>query len=100
MGADDHDARLRAALAHPARRAIIRCLARHSGPLSPTRFARLDGVKLAPVPYHFRCLARDGLIELDRVEQHAATVEHFYALTAAGHAVARSLGNTNADPPG
>jgi hypothetical protein len=65
--------------------------------LSPTGFERLDRVKLAPVPHHFRCLARRGLIELDRVEQHAATVEHSDTLTAAGRAAARSLGAADND---
>jgi DNA-binding transcriptional ArsR family regulator len=86
-------------LAHPTRRAILGRLAGHERPLSPAGFARLAGVKLSPVPYHFRYLARHGLIELDRVERHAATVEHFYALTAAGRTVARSLGNAGTDPP-
>jgi hypothetical protein len=56
--------------------------------LSASGFARLNGVKASDVAYHFRCLARDGLITLTHTTGRK-TVESFYSLTAAGASAAR-----------
>lgn len=94
MGADDRIAGRGTAVAHPTRRTIISALAGESE-LSPTAFARLEGVeRLRAFYYHFDYLIRHGLIELVRTEEHRGTVERFYALTALGRAAARRLTNT------
>lgn len=66
---------------HPTRVAIMRLL-RRTGALSPARAAEeLDGVTLGAAAYHFRALARRGLIEIcDEIQRRGAT-EHIYRCT-------------------
>jgi DNA-binding transcriptional ArsR family regulator len=77
-------------LGHPIRRAIVLALAREPASLSPTAFARLDGVKASRAVYHqFAYLAAAGVVELVESRERVGTVERFYALTARGRTIAR-----------
>jgi hypothetical protein len=79
------------ALDHTTRRAVVAALARQGGELSPTGFARLEGVERTRALYHhFGVLVRHDLMELVRTEERS-TVERFYSLTASGRVVARPV---------
>lgn len=71
------------AVGHPVRGKILR-LMDAQGPLSPVRaVGQFEGISLGTLSYHFRLLARRGLIEeCDRVQRRGAT-EHVYRLTQA-----------------
>jgi DNA-binding transcriptional ArsR family regulator len=66
------------ALAHPMR---VRILSRMNAPkrrLSPTGFCDETGLELSKVSYHFRCLARVGLIrEVEQIPVRGST-KHVY----------------------
>jgi len=85
-------ARTLRALAHPTR---LRALAAfHDGELSPVELARLldePRVSLGALAYHVKRLAAAGLIELSGTIHRRGAVEHRYAITARGRAVARIL---------
>jgi DNA-binding transcriptional ArsR family regulator len=69
------------ARAHPARGDILRLLREH-GELSPAAaVAKLDGVSLGTLSYHFRYLRKLGLIELSKTIPRRGALQHVYRLT-------------------
>jgi hypothetical protein len=71
------------AMAHPSRGKILDLL-RKQGKLSPTAaVTRLDGESLGTISYHFRHLAKLGLVEVCDTIPRRGAIEHVYRLTAA-----------------
>lgn len=70
------DARCWALLEDPNRFAIVG-LARLRA-ISPSEFARISGVKLGIVSYHFRVLSEAGLLELVEEERVGNLIRHCY----------------------
>jgi DNA-binding transcriptional ArsR family regulator len=73
------------ALAHPIRIRAFTAFA--DGHLSPAELDRQladPTISLALLSYHFRRLARAGLIELAATTQRRGAIEHRYALTSRG----------------
>ncbi len=66
------------ALAHPARRQILRVMIAEDGELSPRELASQLGQPLARLNYHVRTLAECGALELRRTEQVHGSTQHFY----------------------
>lgn len=85
-------AALAGALSHPYRVAILDRLAR-VGELSPRGFSADEGAPLGTVSYHFRTIAKAGLVELVRTEQRRGAIEHYYALTDRGRMAVAWLHN-------
>jgi DNA-binding transcriptional ArsR family regulator len=85
-------ARALRALGHPTR---IRAFAAfHDGELSPIDLVRRfeePPVSLGAAAYHVQNLAAAGLIELSQTIHRRGAIEHRYALTVRGRAVARVL---------
>lgn len=66
------------AMAHPLRVQILGELSLPGAVLSPSRFAEDACRPLSTVSYHFRALAKFGLIECVNEETVRGSVEHFY----------------------
>jgi DNA-binding transcriptional ArsR family regulator len=69
------------ALSHPLRRRILRVLEESREPLSPldcTEKGRLNDDRLGTIAYHFRLLAKLGLIEIAFEEAVRGSVKHYY----------------------
>ncbi len=75
------DPALGRAMNHPVRRAIVRVL-RTEGPHSPARTAEKIDAPLHKVAYHFRELAKDGVVEVCDTIPRRGAVEHVYRLHA------------------
>jgi DNA-binding transcriptional ArsR family regulator len=72
-------------LSHPIRVGILEYLAGSGQAESPAAVSpHLGGVLLQTVAYHFRLLAKAGLVELERTEPKYGSIEHFYRLTPLG----------------
>jgi DNA-binding transcriptional ArsR family regulator len=74
---DLSDDRIVKALAHPARREILRIF--DEGIASPKEIAGQVGLPLPNVSYHVKILRDLGLIELKRTTPRRGAVEHHYA---------------------
>lgn len=72
-------AKLTWAIAHRARRQILRVLAESDEPRSPVQISRELGLGVSPVAYHVAILRRVGAIELAEEQMARGAVEHFYA---------------------
>lgn len=68
------------AMGHPTRGRILRLLREH-GELSPGRASCLLEQPLGTVSYHFRSLAKLGLVELCETIPRRGALEHVYRLT-------------------
>jgi DNA-binding HxlR family transcriptional regulator len=82
---------LRAA-AHPIRVSVLRVLAQRT--MSPVELSRSLGRpewSLGVIAYHVRLLASHGIIELVQTIQRRGAVEHRYAVTPAGRALAAAV---------
>ena len=77
MAEDLSDDRIVKALAHPARREILRIF--DEGIASPKEIAGQVGLPLPNVSYHVKILRDLGLIELKRTTPRRGAVEHHYA---------------------
>lgn len=67
------------ALAHPVRREILRRLEGNTnGGLSPKQIADDLKVPLGEVSYHFRTLAKAGVVKLAGEARRRGAIEHFY----------------------
>ncbi|HVW17926.1 MAG TPA: winged helix-turn-helix domain-containing protein [Solirubrobacteraceae bacterium] len=77
MAEDLSDDRIVKALAHPARREILRIF--DEGIASPKEIAGKVGLPLPNVSYHVKILRDLGLIELKRTTPRRGAVEHHYA---------------------
>jgi DNA-binding transcriptional ArsR family regulator len=64
-------------LVHPTKLAILERL--RQGPTAPVDF-ELDDQPVSKVAYHFKVLAKKGLIELDREEPARGAIKHYYRL--------------------
>ena len=69
------------AMSHPTRGRILGLL-RKRGELSPAQAAAELEESLGTVSYHFRNLAKLGLIELCKTVPRRGAIEHVYRLTA------------------
>jgi DNA-binding PadR family transcriptional regulator len=82
---------LRAA-AHPIRVSVLRVLAQRT--MSPVELSRSLGRpdwSLGVIAYHVRLLASHGIIELVQTIQRRGAIEHRYAVTPAGRALAAAM---------
>jgi DNA-binding transcriptional ArsR family regulator len=77
------------ALAHPTRVLVLAALT--DGRASPARIARSHNSTIAAVAHHFRTLERARLLRPAGTQPNRGTIEHFYALTARGEALAGLL---------
>lgn len=69
------------AMTHPVRGTILRLLREH-GELSPTRAADMEKQPLGTFSYHFRQLAKLGLIEVSATIPRRGALEHVYRVAA------------------
>jgi DNA-binding transcriptional ArsR family regulator len=70
-----------AAIAHPARRHILRLLIAAGEPRSPAQMAKALDLPLGMVAYHTRVLGRLGAVEPAGEQMVHGAVEHFYDTT-------------------
>lgn len=92
-------ARIFGTLAHPMRIRALAALC--EADLSPVELARLldePGMNLGALAYHVRRLADAGVIELSQTIPRRGAIEHRYAITRHGRALARALDSLSSDP--
>lgn len=66
---------------HPTRVAIVELLGAASGPLSPSKLARMiSGETIGRVAYHVGVLNDAGLLLFKGTRANRTTLEHFYTL--------------------
>lgn len=80
-GGGQERADLIAAIAHPARRRVLRALLDGGVPSSPARLAVALELPVGSVGYHVRVLREFGAVSLDSEEMVRGAVEHFYVAT-------------------
>jgi DNA-binding transcriptional ArsR family regulator len=78
---EQEEVRLARALGHPLRVSILECL-NAKGPMAPVEVAKEIRAELSNVSYHFRVLAKGGLIEETRREHVRGSVKTTYRATA------------------
>ncbi len=78
---EEEEVLLAKALGHPRRVAILECL-NANGPMAPVEVSRRLGAELSNLSYHFRVLAKGGLIEEVGKERIRGSVKTTYRPTA------------------
>ncbi|HEY5976357.1 MAG TPA: helix-turn-helix domain-containing protein [Solirubrobacterales bacterium] len=68
------------ALGHPLRRRILREM-NGGPPASPREVSELVDDTLSNVSYHFRVLAKSGVLELVRTRPVRGSTQHFYGVS-------------------
>jgi DNA-binding transcriptional ArsR family regulator len=78
---EEEEVLLAKALGHPRRVAILECL-NANGPMAPVEVSHRLGAELSNLSYHFRVLAKGGLIEEVGRERIRGSVKTTYRATA------------------
>jgi len=78
---EEEEVRLAKALGHPRRVAILECL-NANGPMAPVEVSHRLHAELSNLSYHFRVLAKGGLIEEVGRERIRGSVKTTYRATA------------------
>jgi DNA-binding transcriptional ArsR family regulator len=78
---EEEEVLLAKALGHPRRVAILECL-NANGPMAPVEVSHRLGAELSNLSYHFRVLAKGGLIEEVARERIRGSVKTTYRATA------------------
>lgn len=78
---EEEEVLLAKALGHPRRVAILECL-NSNGPMAPVEVSHRIGAELSNLSYHFRVLAKGGLIEEVGRERIRGSVKTTYRATA------------------
>lgn len=66
---------------HELRERIVKTLAENPEPMSPMEVSKKLKANISKVSYHFKTLAKAGVLTLEREEPRRGAVEHFYALS-------------------
>jgi DNA-binding transcriptional ArsR family regulator len=96
----EYVAALLRAVAHPGRVLALKAFTKSE--LSPVELTKLldrPKLTLGVVAYHVRCLASAELIDLSHTVQRRGAIEHRYAITEKGRAMAKALDGLAATRP-